>query len=70
MKKWMSLMCVFVCGQAMVQDDFESLESIRLSMTANDTQYVRAFIKEVLQGEPGYPLYLSCDRDKQYKQYK
>lgn len=67
MKKWMSLMCVFVCGQAMVQDDFESLESIRLSMTANGTQYVRAFIEEVLQGEPGYHLYLSCDRDKQYK---
>ena len=68
MKKWMSLMCVFVCGQAMVQDDFESLKSIRLGMTANDTQYyIRAFIEEVLQKEPGYHLYLSCNRDKQYK---
>ena len=67
MKKWILLMCVFVWGQAMAQDDFESLESIRLSMTADSTQYVRTFIEEVLQGEPGYHLYLSCDRDKQYK---
>ncbi|MGP1463074.1 hypothetical protein [Tannerella sp.] len=67
MKKWILLMCVFVCGQAMVQDDFESLESIRLSMTADGTQYVRAFIEESLQGEEGYHLYLSCDRNKHYK---
>lgn len=67
MKKWILLMCVFVWGQAMAQDDFESLGGVRLGMTANDTQYVRTFIEEVLQGEPGYHLYLSCDRDKQYK---
>lgn len=35
--------------------------------TADGTQYVRAFIEEALQGEEGYHLYLSCDRNKQYK---
>ncbi|MDO4704555.1 hypothetical protein [Tannerella sp.] len=35
--------------------------------TADGTQYVRASIEEALQGEEGYHLYLSCDRNKHYQ---
>lgn len=40
MKKWILLMCVFVCGQAMAQDDFESLGGVRLGMRASEVEQV------------------------------
>ena len=42
MKKWIMLMCAFVCSQAMAQDDFESLGGVRLGMTDNEAEQVMA----------------------------